>query len=71
MKKWQRNIVVQGNFDPVILLTSRKKIKNAVDEILYTVEDDNFIFNLGHGIMPNTDPKNVEYLVNYVREFKK
>ena len=71
MKKWQRNIVVQGNFDPVVLLTNREKIKNAVDEILYKVEDNNFIFNLGHGIMPNTDPKNVEYLVNYVREFKK
>lgn len=71
MKKWQRNIVVQGNFDPVTLLTNKEKIKNAVDEILYTVEDDNFIFNLGHGIMPNTDPKNVEYLINYVREFKK
>lgn len=71
MKKWQRNIVVQGNFDPVVLLTNKEKIKNAVDEILYKVEDNNFIFNLGHGIMPNTDPKNVEYLVNYVREFKK
>ena len=71
MKKWQRNIVVQGSFDPVVLLTNREKIRNAVDEILYKVEDNNFIFNLGHGIMPNTDPKNVEYLVNYVREFKK
>lgn len=71
MKKWQRDIIVQGNLDPVVLLTNKEKIKKAVDEILYKVEDKNFIFNLGHGIMPNTDPKNVEYLVNYVKNFKK
>ncbi len=71
MKKWQKDIVVQGNFDPVILLGNKENIKNAVDEILYKVEDENFIFNLGHGIMPNTDPSNVEYLIKRVREFKK
>lgn len=71
MRKWQKDIVVQGNLDPVVLLTNKEKIKNAVDEILYKVEDKNFIFNLGHGIMPNTDPKNVEYLANYVKSFKK
>jgi uroporphyrinogen decarboxylase len=71
MKKWQKDLVVQGNFDPVILLGGKENIKNAVDEILYTVENENFIFNLGHGIMPNTDPKNVEYLVKCVREFKR
>jgi uroporphyrinogen decarboxylase len=71
MKKWQKDVVVQGNFDPVILLGNKINIKNAVDEILSKVEDKNFIFNLGHGIMPTTDPSNVEYLVNCVREFKK
>ena len=71
MKKWQKDLVVQGNFDPVILLGEKENIKNAVDEILNIVEDENFIFNLGHGIMPNTDPENVEYLVKCVREFRK
>jgi uroporphyrinogen decarboxylase len=72
MKKWQNNgIVIQGSLDPVILLSDKECIKNAIDEILFTLDNKGFIFNLGHGIMPNTNPNNVEYLVNYVREFKR
>lgn len=71
MKKWQKEIIVQGNLDPVILLGKKDNIKRSVDEILMNIEHNNFIFNLGHGIMPTTPPENVEYLVNYVREFKR
>ena len=48
-----------------------KYYSSCIDEILYILEDNNFIFNLGHGITPHTNPKNIEYLVHYVREFKK
>ena len=71
MKKWQKNIVVQGNLDPVILLGSKENIASSVDEILSGLDDKNFIFNLGHGILPITPIENVEYLVNYVRNHKK
>ena len=71
MREWQKNIVVQGNLDPVILLGNKENIKIAVDEIMSVMSGKNFIFNLGHGILPNTPPKNVEYLVNYVRDYQK
>ena len=65
---WQKKIVVQGNLDPVVLLGSRELIKAKVDDIFAKIKKDNFIFNLGHGILPSTNPENVEFLVNYVRE---
>ncbi len=70
MKSWSKKIVVQGNLDPFILLTNREIIAKKVSEILINFKDRNFIFNLGHGVMPNTPVENVEFLVNYVREFK-
>lgn len=68
MAQWQEKIVVQGNLDPVILLGSKNQISEKVDDIFAKIKNKNFIFNLGHGILPNTKPENVEFLVNYVRE---
>ena len=68
MKKWQKDIVVQGNLDPAVLLSNKNAIKDKVDQILQRLDKKKFIFNLGHGILPATDPKNVEFLINYVRE---
>ena len=70
MKLWQKNLVVQGNLDPIILLGSKENIKVAVDQIMGSLDRNNFIFNLGHGILPTTPVSNVEYLVNYVKSFK-
>jgi uroporphyrinogen decarboxylase len=71
MKLWQQKLVVQGNLDPMILLCDKKIIKKAVDNILLNLENNNFIFNLGHGILPNTPVENVMYLVDYVKNFRK
>lgn len=71
MKKWQEKIVVQGNLDPVVLLGDKENIATEVNKILSSLGDKNFIFNLGHGILPTTPVKNVEYLVEYVRNYKK
>jgi len=71
MKKWQNNIVVQGNFDPVLLLGNKEIIKQKAEELLSKLTNKNFIFNLGHGILPNTPVENVELLVNYVRNYQK
>jgi uroporphyrinogen decarboxylase len=70
MKIWQKSLVVQGNIDPVVLLGDKENIKAAVDKIMGSLEMKNFIFNLGHGILPTTPVSNVEYLVNYVRSFR-
>lgn len=71
MKKWQKKLVVQGNLDPIVLLGNKENIKNSVDHILSNIDHKNFIFNLGHGILPTTPVENVEYLVNYVRNYQK
>lgn len=70
MKSWSKKIVVQGNLDPFVLLTNKEIIRKKVDKIISNFKEGNFIFNLGHGVLPNTPVENVEFLVNYVREFK-
>ncbi len=63
--------LVQGNLDPLVLLSNSKDfIKRRVDDILVNMKDINFIFNLGHGVVPNTPPENVEFLVNYVKNYR-
>ena len=71
MKKWQDKIIVQGNFDPVILIGNKEIIEKKANNILSQLEKKNFIFNLGHGILLNTPVENVEFLVNYVRNYKR
>lgn len=68
MAKWRENIVIQGNLDPITLLGTKELIKEKVDNIFAKIKNKNFIFNLGHGILPETNPENVKYLVNYVRK---
>ena len=70
MRTWQNTLPVQGNFDPVLLLTNKDNIKKQADKILENLKSGNFIFNLGHGIMPTTPIENVEFLVNYVNDYK-
>lgn len=69
MRKWQKNILVQGNLDPVVLLGSKKSIEFYAGEILSSLDNKNFIFNLGHGILPSTPVQNVKHLVNYVKQY--
>ena len=71
MSIWQKKIVVQGNLDPVVLLGEQQTIKEEVDKIMTLMGSKRFIFNLGHGILPITPVKNVEFLVNYVKNYKK
>ena len=44
-------------------------LKNA-RKYLDAFKNNKYIFNLGHGIMPETDPENVKVLVDFVKEFK-
>ncbi|MDR0335956.1 MAG: uroporphyrinogen decarboxylase [Planctomycetaceae bacterium] len=64
------NYAIQGNLDPAMLLTNRDLIRQAVLHILRQVERrPGFIFNLGHGIMPQTPVENAIALVEAVHEF--
>ncbi|MDR1964689.1 MAG: uroporphyrinogen decarboxylase [Planctomycetaceae bacterium] len=64
------NYAIQGNLDPAILLTNREIIRQSVQHLLRQVERrPGFIFNLGHGIMPQTPVENAIALVDAVHEF--
>lgn len=61
---------IQGNLDPALLLTDREIIRKNVQHILRSVHRrPGFIFNLGHGIMPQTPVENAIALVEAVHEF--
>jgi uroporphyrinogen decarboxylase len=62
------NTVLQGNLDPLVLLSTPSEIKKHVFKTLETMKGDpGFIFNLGHGIIPQTPLKNVQYLVEIIK----
>ena len=63
------DIPVQGGLDPKILLKSKEVMKSEVTKYLKTFYKKRYIFNLGHGVLPETSPDMVRYLVNEVRSF--
>tara|TARA_B100000315_G_C14497285_1_gene550642 strand:+ start:180 stop:1190 length:1011 start_codon:yes stop_codon:yes gene_type:complete len=63
-------IPVQGGLDPKILLTNKEKIKENVENYLNIFKDYPYIFNLGHGVLPETKPETIEYLIKMVRDKK-
>ncbi len=63
------DVAIQGNLDPLVLFSSVKEIKKRVKGILGSMADrPGYIFNLGHGILPETPVENVVALVDMVHE---
>jgi uroporphyrinogen decarboxylase len=63
----QSRLPVQGNLDPVLLAVGGPAFETRVKAILETLGQGPFIFNLGHGILPETPIENVERLVSLVK----
>ena len=63
-------IPIQGGLDPKILLTDKEKLKKEASKYLEIFRDHPYIFNLGHGILPETNPEMVENLIKIVKDFK-
>ena len=63
-------IPIQGGLDPKILLTDKEILKKEVEKYLHIFKDHPYIFNLGHGILPETKIEMVENLIKIVRDFK-
>jgi uroporphyrinogen decarboxylase len=63
----QSIVPVQGNLDPLVLLAGGVALDRAVDAILAAFADGPFIFNLGHGILPETPIAHVEQMLKRVR----
>ena len=60
---------VQGNLDPIVLCADRATVAQQAQQVLDEVAGrPGHIFNLGHGIIPETPVDNVRFLVDYVHE---
>ena len=64
-----KNVVLQGGLDPKILLSTEKNIINNAKIYLEAFKEQPYIFNLGHGLIPETDPGKVEKLIKFYREY--
>lgn len=63
----QSKVAVQGNLDPLALITGGAALDRAVDNVLANFAQGRFIFNLGHGIQPETPIAHVEQMIKRVR----
>jgi uroporphyrinogen decarboxylase len=64
-----KNVVIQGGLDPKILLNSEEDIMNSTKKYLDIFQDLPYVFNLGHGLLPTTDPDKVEKLIKFYRNY--
>lgn len=62
---------VQGNLDPVALLTGGDALENAAKTILNDLSSGPFVFNLGHGVIKETPPEHVQQLCEIIRGHKR
>ena len=64
-----KNVVIQGGLNPKILLRPDEDIFKAATKYIQTFKDIPYIFNLGHGLLPETDPDKVQKLIKFYRNF--
>ena len=62
-------IPVQGGMDPKVLLSNKENLKKEARKYLDIFKDHPYIFNLGHGVLPETNPEMMEYLVKTVKDY--
>ena len=71
--EWARtnlsNVCIQGGMNPNVLLLNEKIIYNEAEKYLKIFNKYPYIFNLGHGLLPETDPDKLEKLIRFVREY--
>jgi uroporphyrinogen decarboxylase len=65
----QPQTLIQGNLDPIVLRIGGEGMERSLSRILTALRGGRYIFNLGHGILPQTPPEHVEQLVSFVRNY--
>ena len=70
IKEKVNGICVQGGLDPKILLEEKEIIKKNTEKYLNIFKNYPYIFNLGHGVLPEIKPETIEYVIKLVRETK-
>ena len=68
-KKNLDNVVLQGGLDPNILLRSDEEIFDGATKYIQAFKDIPYVFNLGHGLLPETDPDKLERLIKFYRNY--
>ena len=68
--KVQSRVAVQGNLDPLVLIAGGKALDQSIDDVLSNYGGGRLIFNLGHGIQPETPIAHVEQMVRRVRAYR-
>ncbi len=66
----QNRVAIQGNLDPLVLIAGGAALDRAVDDVLENYAGGRLIFNLGHGIQPETPIAHVEQMLKRVRSYK-
>ena len=61
------NLAIQGNLDPLCLVMGGQKMKDEISKIIDCFANRPHIFNLGHGVVPQTPPEHVQDLVEFIR----
>jgi uroporphyrinogen decarboxylase len=69
-EKVQNRVAVQGNLDPLALIAGGDALDRSIDDVLTNYASGRLIFNLGHGILPETPIAHVEQMVKRVRAYK-
>jgi len=64
-----KDVVIQGGLNPRVLLASEEEIMSNTRKYLDAFKDLPYIFNLGHGLLPETDPDKVEKLIKFYRKY--
>ena len=67
IKEKLKGTPIQGGLDPKILLTDKDNIKRNTENYIKIFSDYPYVFNLGHGVLPETKPEAIEYLIQIIR----
>ncbi len=70
IKKNIKTPVIQGGLDPKVLLKNKEEIEKEVKKYLDIFREQPYIFNLGHGVLPETKPEIIKFVTSLVRKYK-
>ena len=70
VKEEIKSVTIQGGLDPKILLEKNEIIEKEVKKYLDIFRDQPYVFNLGHGVLPETNPEKIKFVTNLVRDYK-
>ena len=67
IKEKLKDMPIQGGLDPKILLGDKDEVKKNTEKYLDIFKNYPYIFNLGHGVLPEIKPETIEYIIQLVR----